>query len=261
MKKIFFTNISFPGNAGDFWSSPVHYYDFSKYNFEQIHYMYIWDALEGRERDFYLLKDSIVVVGGGGLITSKGDHLQNTLEYLVENNKVIFWGSGTNTQFRPSLGILNHPNVILSGIRDFNFKNYLPCVSCKNILFDKKYVEKGGIGILEGAGLPVDIPNYPRISNDRPIEEILEFISDKSIIISATFHGIYWSQLMSKKVLYYSYDDNLINSKYLNIKHRVDICNKENYLEKIYNISSTEGFKEECRNLNDNFYREVIKLF
>ena len=112
---------------------------------------------------------------------------------------------------------------------------------------------------MEGGGFPVDIPYYPRISNDRPIEEILEFIADKSVIISATFHGIYWSQLMSKKVLYYNYD-NLVNSKYLNIKHRVDICTKDNYLEKIYNISSTEGFKEECRLLNDNFHKEVIKL-
>jgi hypothetical protein len=259
MKKLFFTNISYLGNAGDFWSTPTKYYDFSKYDYKQIHYMYILDALEGRERDYYLLKDSIVVVGGGGLITHKGDHLQKTLEYLVENNKVIFWGSGTNTPLKPQLEILDHPNVILSGIRDFNFKNYLPCVSCKNILFDKKYLEKGGVGILEGAGFPVDIPYYPKISNDRPIEEILEFIADKSIIISATFHGIYWSQLMSKKVLYYNYG-NLVNSKYLNIKHRVDTCTKDNYLEKIYNISSTEGFKEECRLLNDNFHKEVIKL-
>lgn len=259
MTKLFFTNISFIGNAGDFWSTPTKYYDFSKYNYKQIHYMYIWDALQGRERDFYLLKDSIVVIGGGGLITHNGDPLQKTLEYLVENNKVIFWGSGTNTPLRPSLEILDHPNVILSGIRDFNFSNYLPCVSCKNILFDKKYSEKGGIGILEGAGYPVDIPHYPRIANDKPIEEILDFIADKSIIISATFHGIYWSQLLSKKVLYYQYPGP-INSKYLNIKNRVPICNKDNYMEKIYNLTSIEGFKEECRNLNDNFHKEVLKL-
>lgn len=258
MKRIFFTNISYPGNAGDFWSTPTKYYDFSKYNFEQIHYMYIWDALNGMETDYYLLKNSIVIVGGGGLITSKGDHLQTTLEYLVENNKVIFWGSGTNTSLEPALDILDHPNVILSGIRDFNFKNYLPCVSCKHPLFDNENKKGDGIGILEGAEFPVDIPDYPRISNNEPIEKIIDFISSKSVIISATFHGLYWSQLLSKKVLYYPYDE--MNSKFLNIKHRVNMCNKDNYLDKIHNITHINGFKEECRQLNDDFHKEVINL-
>lgn len=78
------------------------------------------------------LKDEIVVIGGGGLITDKGYYLQDTIEWLVENNKVIFWGIGSNAFRNPSYDIFNHKNVLLVGTRDVSHElhhRYVPCVS------------------------------------------------------------------------------------------------------------------------------------
>jgi len=253
MSKVIFSNVNYFGNAGDFWSSPLHYYDFTSVEYEHINFL-----------DFKnnLIKDKIVVIGGGGLIITKTNYLNQILESVVENNKVIFWGVGSNTSCNPYYEILSHPNVLLAGVRDIDLslrKNYVPCVSCKNILFDKQREEKGGIGIIEHPDYPINIDNLPKINNSLGLNEILDFIYDKSIIISSTFHGLYWSQLMNKKVLYFNDTDEL-NSKFINLKNRVPICDTKNYKDKIYNLSKVTGLLEESRSLNDSFYKDVISI-
>lgn len=253
MSKVIFSNVNYFGNAGDYWSSPLHYYNFSNIDYEHMHFLGFNDNP---------VKDKIVVIGGGGLIITKTNYLNQILESVVENNKVIFWGIGSNTSCAPYYEILSHPNVLLAGVRDIQMnltQDYIPCVSCKNILFDKKRTESGGIGLIEHPDYPINIPDLPKINNSSKIEEILDFIFDKSVIISSTFHGVYWSQLMNKKVLYFN-DTNELNSKFLNLKHRIPICNAQDYKEKIYNLSNVTGLLEESRNLNDNFYRKLLSI-
>lgn len=253
MSKIIFSNVNYIGNAGDFWSSPLHYYDFSSFDYEHIHFL---NFAENKVRD------KIFVIGGGGLIITKTNYLTQILESILENNKVIFWGIGSNTTCQPFFEIFEHKNVLKVGVRDITQElqfDYLPCVSCKNILFDKKRYEEGGIGLIEHPDYPIEISNLPKISNNSKIENILDFIGSKSIIISSTFHGIYWSQLMNKKVLYYN-ETGELNSKFLNMKHRVSTCNKNNYLSRVYDVSSTVNLLSESRNLNNSFYKDVISL-
>jgi len=264
MKEIIFTNVSFLGNAGDYWSSPLKYYNFDKFKVRQVHFIDFWEKLNGNENFKDLnTKDSLVVIGGGGLLTTQDNFIQKTTEHLIENNKVILWGIGSNTQVKPAFEILKHENILLHGIRDTSYNlnyPYLPCPSCKHILFDKKYEEVDEIGIIEHPRLPIDILNIDKITNKSSIDDILNFIGSKKIIISSTYHGVYWAQLMNKKVIYYS-ESNEVNSKIINLKHRVNICNKFNYMEKIQNISHCENLLEESRKLNDEFYKKVINIF
>ena len=260
-ESVIFTNIMYLGNAGDYWSSPIHYYDFSFINHVQIHFMDIFRGASGREGyEKYKYKDKLVIIGGGGLLTTKGDHLQNTLEYLVENNKVILWGIGSNTCETIAWDILKHPNVLLAGIRDTAYtldQRYLPCVSCKHKLLDRINISPVGIGIIEHTDFPINLP-VEKIKNDQKIDDLIEFISSKECIISTTFHGVYWSQLLNKKVAMYQPDR--INSKMVNMRHRVPSCNEGNYLEVLKHTSRSEGLLEESRYLNDVFYSEVKEI-
>lgn len=251
MKKIYFCNVKFIGNAGDYWASPLHYYDFTGLDYEHI--SFVGD-------NAHEIKDSIFVIGGGGLIITKTNYLNEIMTNILDNNKVIFWGIGSNTSCSPYYDLLSHPNVILSSTRDidFNLKHrYVPCVSCKHKLFDKTYLNPKGVGILEHVDYGVKIKDYDRIKNNSSIEEIVDFISKKETIISSTYHGVYWSQLLNKKVVYYN-DDGDINSKFLYLKNRIPICNQENYLTKIENLSHVEGMVKECRVINDEFYNNVM---
>jgi hypothetical protein len=264
MKKIIFTNVNYDGNAGDFWSTPLKYYDFSGYPVEQVHFMDIWAAIQNEpNHEKYLIKDSLVVIGGGGLITTEGNFLQKTTEFLVQNNKVIFWGVGSNTFEKPSYDILLHNNVILSGIRDIVYGlnvDYLPCVSCKHPLFNTKYNVSDSIGIIEHPRHPIEIDGVSKITNQSNITEIINFIGSKEKILSSTYHGTYWSQLLDKKVLYVKTTDT-VNSKIINMKNRIPICDSSNFSEKISNVSSTIGMLSESRKLNDDFYSKTIKIF
>jgi len=264
MKNIIFTNVNYNGNAGDFWSTPLKYYNFNGYPIKHVHFMDICHALEGKpEKKHNLIKDSLVVIGGGGLITTDNDYLQKTSDFLVNNNKVIFWGVGSNTFEKPSYDILKHPNVILSGIRDIVYGldvEYIPCVSCKHSLFDKIYEENSLIGIIEHPEHPVDIDDIEKISNKLDIEAIINFLATKRKIISSTFHGVYWSQLLNKEVVYFQ-KSITTNSKIINMKNRIPICNITNYFQKIESLCSTKGMLNESRKLNDNFYKRVIKIF
>ena len=107
--------------------------------------------------------------------------------------------------------------------------------------------------------LPIQIDGFPKITNQSNIEDIISFIGTKEIILSSTFHGVYWSQLLDKKVSYIQTTDK-VNSKFINMKHRIPVCNSKNYYKIINQISSTKGMLSECRKLNDDFYIKVIEM-
>ena len=90
MKEIIFINVNYLGNAGDFWSTPLKYYDFSNFEFRHVHFMDVWSYLNGESGyEHANIRDSVVIIGGGGLLTTAGNFLQETTEFLVKNNKVI----------------------------------------------------------------------------------------------------------------------------------------------------------------------------
>jgi hypothetical protein len=65
---------------------------------------------------------------------------------------------------------------------------------------------------------------------------------------------------LNKKVLYDKTTDK-VNSKIVNMKHRVSICNKSDYLDKINQVSQVNDLLSESRKLNDDFYKKVIEIF
>jgi hypothetical protein len=261
MKKVIFTHINHIGNVGDYNCSPFDYYKFP-FDIELIHYMDFIGALEDNPQfPHHRFKDRIIVVGGGGLITTKNDHLQKILRYLVKNNKVILWGVGSNTDYDIDWDVLNHKNVLLAGIRDRIYginAEYVPCPSCKHPAFDEPHPSPKGLGF--HSHRPNQIPmEGDKILNNVSIEELINFLSSKEEIITTSYHGTYWSQLLDKKVLHYN-ENKVTSSKYLNLKQGINICNSANY-KKLLKISSKSiGLLEESRYLNDKFYTKVVNI-
>lgn len=257
-ESIIFTNTHYLGNIGDYWSSPLHYYSFP-FKIEHIHYIDIVKDLNNGRIDKY--KNRKIIIGGGGMID--GDILSNTLKYLIENNKVILWGIGTNAINEYSLDMLNHPNVILKGIRDYikeiDVEIYLPCVSCKNHLFnkliDKKPKKK--FGILEHKHHRIYLEQISSIVHDQPIGNFIHYIGDHNKLISSTYHGIYWAQLLKKEVAFYN-DSIYVNSKFKNLKFPIPIVTNKNIRNWNIDTSIYNGYLEESVLLNDQFYNKVL---
>ena len=93
----------------------------------------------------------------------------------------------------------------LVGIRDFyrNFQ-FVPCVSCKSIFFDRKQKIKRQIGIVKHYGngfrLNDSFNGVGMIFNDDKMSDIIRFINESEIILSDSYHGLFWSALAGKKV-------------------------------------------------------------
>jgi hypothetical protein len=262
-KNIYFVNVNFIGNAGDYWSSPLKYYTFPEgYHYKHLHFIDVSNQLkEAVPNQETLIKNQLVILGGGGLVTTKGNYVNDTTEYLIKENKVITWAIGSNTMAPIDWQLYKHKNLILATSRDINWEadiEYLPCVSCKHPVFNKKHTSPSGIGIIEHPHYKIPISG-DKISNNESIENIVDFISSKEYIITSTFHGFYWSQLLEKKVVVYVEPGKKINSKFLYSKHRPLVCDESNYLDVLENVSIPIGLLKESRKLNDNFYHRVCQ--
>jgi len=262
-KSVIFTNASYIGNAGDFWASPLHYYSFP-FRVEHLHYMDIVRDIEKGKLEKY--KNRKIVIGGGGMLNQDGNRLNKTLKFLIKNNLVILWGMGSNSLGEYSWNIMDHPNIVLKGIRDYvkeiDEAYYLPCVSCKHELF-KRITDnepKEDLGLLEHSYYRINLPEIPSIVHDKSISEFLDFISKHKRLVSSTYHGIYWSQLLKKEVAYYS-GSHLINSKITNLKYPIHVVTNKNLKNWNSDSSKYDTYLDECIELNDKFYERVLELF
>ncbi len=221
------------------------------------------------EQDF-----SYVIVGGGGLFYWGNSELWGFLKDLKEKNKIklIFWGVGLNTHLSyEAFKNLNknqpvYPDFVnyadLIGGRDYNnIYRYLPCVSCMSPLFDK-YKNTNtihDIAIYQHKATNLNISNIPLLTNkEADLEQVLEFMSKAETIITNSFHGAYWSQLLNKKVLIVA----PMGNRFAYFKYPIPFCQHskdfKNFLHKTE--KPPVDVLKENRELNIQFYKEVINF-
>lgn len=247
-------------NTGDTYCNPSLYFDLG--HVEELSISS--DAY--KEKVFF---NDIVIIGGGGLINFHPDWNRRITEIIKTEASIILWGAGENTHFDdkqiiPSIPFKTDDELI--AIRDFNHPlyNYLPCVSCMNKVFDTDVTIGEGVGIVKhkDTNLPANLSNknYPVICNNTTIEEITDFIKDKRVIYTNTFHGAYWAMLMDKVVIIF----NPFSTRFLGFKYRgVTYFSKYDLTDELVsNLKKKikpKAYKTECRKLNQNFYEKVMK--
>ena len=222
-------------NPGDLWSSPRHYFKFD--NFKSID---ILDHVQLKTIPF----GAQCIVGGGGLIK---DTFMPSLKYLFSKKcKIVFWGIGerlnqdlANGWLSPKSKKCVNPNFFnpilhLSSMRSLEPGiEWIPCASCNHPIFDRDIKTSGnGIKILQHKRVSIPNPRkYPLILNDPlKIEEFIEFIASTSILITNSYHAMYWAYLMSVPTIcipfssgHYSFCDNMIYSTPDLIEEKIEI--------------------------------------
>lgn len=248
-------------NAGDTFCSPFLFYDFKKFTCIKIN-----------THNVDNLKNSIIIFGGGGLLDTN-TKLSNIYINVEKNNKCFHWGTGSNKlnieniNWKASDNEINIEddalsNFIYVGRRDYlnNYLNkheYVPCVSCKFKYFDYKYEIKRKVGIVEHMWLHQINLNYPKINmslSKYKIEEIIKFMGESEIIITSSYHGMYWATLLGCKVIIKTN----WSSKFDTFKYKPVILSND--LDNDIKLSKNyPNALKECRELNDNFYLKILK--
>ena len=240
-------------NVGDYYCNPSRYFDLGECSSEELMY------------NNAILNNKTLVVGGGGLIHKKfSQHIQT----LIDKNPkhTVLWGIGHN--FGPkheSKSTTNpyYPEWInrcsLVGIRDYiegHYDTYLPCVSCMHPAFEKQYKEKHEFVYFTHAyKSKVDKVDHPMIKNNvMDFNKVIEFISSGNTVITDSYHGAYWAQLLGKNVQVVSW-----SVKFNYMKHQPHFIENIN-AKPVAVQNSITGFLDECRDLNNKFYQKFKNL-
>ena len=201
-------------NAGDWYCAPHHYFKELKGTGLDI-FDYKREDIEIKTNFVEKIAKNSLIIGGGGLLNRSGFALQmKTLEKLSsKGKKTILWGVGHNEKSHQTYGKVVHysvdvQNFGLAGTRDYSMPGeYVPCVSCLHPLFDQSYKESQEYGVilhkdtLTKPKIVALFDKYPSTSNTKDIKAIIEFIGSSQKIVTDSYHAMYWSMLLGKKVV------------------------------------------------------------
>ena len=250
-QKIHFINAIVDLNVGDSVCTPLLYcYDFFKdYNVIR-HDMFHINWIEISAHD-------VVIVGGTGMLYVCELFNENFNRLLDICPTVIAWSVGFNTHHHSQIHTQIDTNRFkLIGIRDYAHPSgleYLPCVSSKAIELDKNIELRRKIGIIDHKYFPVS-QNIPgeRIDNGANFQTLTDFIATSEIIVSSSYHCVFWATLMGKKVIC----ADAFSTKFDFFKHKPVFYSGDMK----HDIAQTKAFPnalQEARNLNADFFEKV----
>lgn len=253
-------------NAGDFYSGP-HLY-FEKLKNTQLD-IFDYKSPDDTVTDHWIeeVSENALIIGGGGLLNRNSFEKQMKLfEALAsKGKKTVLWGVGHNSKNRKDFGKLFNYNVNvekfgLVGTRDFNAPGeWVPCVSCMNPVFDKQYEISQEVGIifhkktLKQKSITSKFQDFPTTSNTTDLESLVDFIGKSDTIVTDSYHAMYWSMLLEKKVVVIPN-----SSKFFDFKYAPIISNFNSCLEDIKKAQRYSGLLSECRTINKNFANKVF---
>ena len=250
IKELFFIHRLRTLNTGDQEICP---YDYFKDYFNQ----YIVQKIDIDDILMLKFKKSTFILGGGGLINQNNDW-NNGITALIQNgSKVIGWGIGLNQHHGSNISAsVNLNSFTLLGLRDYNQGvPYLPCVSCLKPELDMLSKRKRKVGcIVHYENRNIDL-KCPTIYNNQPFSELIEFIAESDVLITNTYHMMYWATLMGKKVILF----NPFSNRFDNFKYKSTIYSG-NLAKDIRKAKTYPEALAECRKLNLAFFEKVKKI-
>ena len=238
-------------NTGDMVSNCSEYYSFEDYRIIK-HDIYNPDFSK-------INKNDNIILSGGGLLNCLEIWNQNINKLLEISENVIGWGIGLNKHHRTNIKTeINFDKFKLLGIRDYNVKlsehtEYVPCSSCKLPYFNKEYKIKRKIGICEHHEKKINLA-FDKINNEAEISEIIKFIGETDLVLSNTYHCLYFSLLLKKKSLLF----NSFSEKFNNFKYKFKLFEECQEIEEEKLIIDNGDTLKESIKINDEFYKKVL---
>lgn len=255
-----------PTNIGDFYCGPHHYFEPLKGKQLDI-FDYKEENQEIRENWFNKTTQNSLIIGGGGLLNREGFELQMKLfeQLQAKGKKTVLWGLGHNAKSSNTFGKKINYSVDTSkfglvGVRDYGRKEeWVPCVSCMHPIFNEKPEVKNEIGIifhkktLRDKAILKKFEAFPSTANNAVFEDVVKFIGETDTILTDSYHAMYWSLLLGKKVLAFPN-----SSKFFEFKYQPVISSFSNFENDLKKAQAYSGLLEECREKNIHFSEKVF---
>lgn len=204
-----------------------------------------------------------VAVGGGQLFSQ----LSMILASIYEANpaaKVVAWGVGvppvgTNDMLVREVA----QEFALFGTRNYDRREHLtfvPCASCLSPLFDQVESPKHEFVFFlhKRKGGQIDMPHdAPMMTNtQRPPREVIDFIASGETVVTSSYHGVYWAQLLGRRVVCLPY-----NNKFKTFQHMPTMAEPTNWRAPLASVSHVSPLLEEYRALNYIFAEKALDVW
>lgn len=215
---------------------------------------------------------NVIIVGGGGLLEI--DFFCKALEYVSQNrksrSKLVLWGAGHNNwkiedwrKLKQSVSIDQY-NFDLVGIRDFDHGyRWVPCSSCMAPIFDQipppteEVVMYAHAATLANQNLKKTLPTgMPVLNNSATFEEAIRFLASGDLILTDSFHGMYWATLLGRRVIAFP-----SSSKFYSARHATPLCDPSDWRRFEPLARKYPDALDECRYENRKFADEVLQWF
>lgn len=253
-------------NAGDYYSAPHLYFDQLKGSQLDI-FDYKSADKEVTEKWIEAISNHSLIIGGGGLLNrgSFEKQLKVFEQLAVKGKKTVLWGVGHNSKDLRNFGKnfsynIKTENFGLVGTRDMNSPGeWVPCVSCLHPIFDQTFELKQEVGVvfhkktLKKKSLTSKFQHLPCTSNTTDIDNLVQFIGSSETIITDSYHAMYWSLLLGKKVVVIPN-----SSKFFDFKYQPVISDFDHCLEDVSKAQAYSGVLDECREINQQFAKKVF---
>lgn len=245
-------------NTGDMVSNCSEYYSFEDYEIVK-HDIYspVFASIK---------KNDLIILSGGGLLNCLEIWNKNINKLLELSENVFGWGIGFNKHHNTHIKTkINLSKFKLLGIRDYKQSyqsntRYLPCSSCNLKQLKYEYKIKRDIGVIEHHHNKIILKEkYDKINNELNIDDIIKFIGESNIIITNTYHALYFSALLNKKcILYNSFSEKFNHTKfhYINYKNNMELNENNKKLNETH-ILNKELLQNSIK-INDIFYSDII---
>jgi hypothetical protein len=199
-----------------------------------------------------------VIFGGGMLL--KFIRRYKVLDYM--RGLKIGWGVGHAKSIKETFHYVDEPflkKFDLLGVRDYiPGLRYVPCPTCKSELFDRRYAIKHPVvaytNALSGKMRPKGMPIMTNASA-RTMADAIEFLGSGETILTSSYHGAYWGMLLNRRVVVVPF-----NSKFFGFKYQPTIVEDPDKWCRVAGRPAPDTYLEECRQLNDEFYSDVLAL-
>ena len=240
-------------NVGDKYSSPLRYFKFHP-DSKSIHIK------------SETVPEGNIVVGGGGIIcahaldkNSKIYFFSKTLEKICKTGRAVIWSIGHNHHFSQRV---EYPSYLdeckIVGLRDYNSGyEYVPCASCLHSGFRVKREVHKSVAIYEHVYFPIPIDGFPKMNNNQhDINTVLDFLGSADTIITNSYHGMYWSMLLNKRVCVFE----PFSTKFYLTKYPVIFCERKTWKTMVTKAHNYDEYLDECIDINLKFAEKVFNL-
>lgn len=255
-----------PNNVGDFYCGPHLYFDKLKGKAVDI---FDYKSSEKGVSDKWVeaVSNNALIIGGGGLLNRGSFELQMKLFEALgsRSKKTVLWGVGHNEKNKARFNKVDAYNIDttnfgLVGVRDYSMKeDWVPCVSCLHPIFDEAFETKQETGIIfhkktiKNKKLLKKLSEYPSTSNTTDLNKMVSFIGASETIVTDSYHAMYWSMLLGKKVIAVPN-----SSKFFDFKYQPVISSFDNFENDLKKTQSYSGVLDECREVNLKFADKVF---